>query len=233
MCNKLIVLAVMAVLFVSGSVFAVIDDQFNDGVLDSAWQIGFTNASGWTYNETGGKLNVTAIGLINTQYDCDAYITQPFSAPGDFEVKCGIEWTSNAGLSTCQAIGVRLYNGTTIVTQGGYLDWRTNANGQRHARIMQPLQVYDSGVNTVSSSGNSQITLTRTDGVINVLWNDQVMLTGSSDLAIDTLMICFLRVDDGVPANFGNMSVEYVTAIPEPTTICLFVIAGLLFRNKK
>jgi hypothetical protein len=231
MCKKLAAIAI--VLFVSCPLFAVINDQFDNGVLDSAWQVGFTNASGWTYTETADKLTVTAINMINSQYDCDAYIKQAFSAPDDFDVKCGFGWTSNAGLSTCQAIGIRLYSGNTIVTQGGYLDWRTGANGQRHARIMEPLQVYDSGVNTVASSGNAQITLTRTDGVIKVLWNDQTMLTGSSNLEIDTLMICFLRVDKGIPAYFGNMSVDYVTAVPEPTTMFLLAAGIALARRIK
>jgi hypothetical protein len=40
---------------------SVVYDDFDDGILDSAWSITFQDSTGWVYTETGTKLNVTDI----------------------------------------------------------------------------------------------------------------------------------------------------------------------------
>ncbi|MHC4122800.1 MAG: hypothetical protein ACYSSI_04440 [Planctomycetota bacterium] len=87
--SKSLVFAVIFVVFCS-SVWADIYDHFDDGVLDTAWNVTFENTTEWTYSESGTDLNVTDVGDVGAK----VYISQDFYASGDFEAECSFSWDS-------------------------------------------------------------------------------------------------------------------------------------------
>ncbi|HAL45302.1 MAG TPA: hypothetical protein DCP47_05220 [Phycisphaerales bacterium] len=130
MCKKLAVL-ISAVLFVSCPLFAVINDHFDDGVLDSAWQVTYENTTSWNYTESGSLLTCSAIPRINNNVDSAVLLTRSFTALGNFEVKSKILW-DNKGLDSSRGwVETRLYSGNTLVAWGGYCDWWIFHSGRR------------------------------------------------------------------------------------------------------
>jgi hypothetical protein len=227
-------LIVSVVLFVGCPLLASINDHFNNGQLDPAWQVSYANTASWTYTESGTNLAVSGIGRIDNGSGSSVLLEQNFSAVGDFEIKSGMSWDSEGTNATRQTVAVCAYNGDNVVTEGGYCDWWINDRGQKVARIEYPTYAYDSGQNTLPFSGTVEITLRRINGVVNVLWNDQVMLTGYSNSAVDKVALKFIRESYYPGENFGVLSVDYVTAVPEPATMLLFGIGSCyaLLRRK-
>lgn len=211
---------------------AAISDHFNNGALDPEWNVSFNNASGWTYAESGTNLSVTDIGVITSGSWSDVFLRQDFSAPGNFEIKFGFSWDSESTLSTMQTLGIRAYSGSKIVTECGYIDSWIDHNGGKFARIEYPNYSLDSGRDTLPFSGSVEVTLKRINDSVSVLWNDDVILTGHSNSAVDKIELLFSK-NSYTGSNFGVLSVDYVTAVPEPATLILFGagIFGLLRRR--
>lgn len=226
-------LIVTVVLFVSCPLSAAVYDHFNNGQLDPAWEVVFQNANGWSYMESGTTLSVYDIAPLNSSENySDVFLRQDFSAPGDFEIKSGLLWDSESTYTTLQNLSVRAYSGDKIVAEGGYTDGWIAWNGGKFAKIEDPLYTYDSPEDTLPFSGSAEITLERTNGFVSVLWNDQVMLTGYSDSVVDKLEIQFEK-DNYPGGNFGVLSVDYVTAVPEPATLLLLGLGAVLLRRKR
>jgi hypothetical protein len=210
---------------------AAVNDHFNNNSLDPAWNVAYDNASGWTYSESGTNLSVTGIATINSSVESSSVrVWQNFSAPGDFEIKSGISWDSGSTYNSMQWLVVKACSSNTAF-QDGYVDYWVSHSGQKVARIGDSL-MYDSGMDTLPLAGSAEITMKRTNGFVSILWNNDVILSGSSSITIDKLELLFLKSNypDG---NFGTLSVDYVNAVPEPATICLFAFAGLILRKKK
>ncbi|MGA1979084.1 MAG: PEP-CTERM sorting domain-containing protein [Sedimentisphaerales bacterium] len=221
------------VLFATCQASAMVFDHFDNGQLDPAWEVVFQNATGWAYMESGTKLSVYDIGTLSSAVDISAVLLrQDFLAPGDFEIKSGLSWDSESTYSTMQALGIWAYSGDKIVAAGGYTDGWINFNGGKFAKIEYPLYAYDSGKGTLPSSGTTEITLERTSGFVSVLWNDQVMLTGYSNSVVDKLELEFYKFNDP-GANFGVLSVDYVTAVPEPATLFLLGLGAVILRKRR
>jgi hypothetical protein len=231
--GNLTIVVLAVVLFLALPLSAAISDHFNNGALDSAWQISTVNLASCTYNEAGTMLAVTDMSKVNNLSGGELHLRQSFMAAGDFDIKLGMSWDSASSYSAMQTLGVRAFSGNKIVTEGGYTDWWVGHNGQKFARVAYPTYSLDSGEDTVASSGSAVITLRRDNGVVTVWWDNNIILAGYSTLAVDTLEIIFGK-DIYSGATFGTLSVDYVTAVPEPTTMAL-LMTGLLAirRNKK
>jgi hypothetical protein len=209
---------------------AAISDHFNDGTLAPAWNITYKDATGWTYTESGTKLTVTGIGAThpNTDEHDEVHLTQSFLATGDFEVKSSLAWDSEGMDSTMQVLVVQVFSNNTAVAQGGYVDWWIAHTGEKFAGIGSLSA--ETGKDSLALSGSTAITIKRNNGTVSVLWNDQVMLTGYCDLTIDKVGLMFLgRAYPG--GNFGVLSVDYFTAVPEPSSITLFGIIGIMLKR--
>ena len=218
------------IFFATFQASADVFDHFNDGLLDPAWEITFENATGWTYTESGTELVVDDIEMI-TGPPNGVILKQDFLAPGNFKVKSALSWDSNDMSSVLQTIGVRVYSGDVLAVQGGYTDPMLGGAGRRYARIEYPNYTYDGGYE--GYSGTAEITLKRVDGFVSVLWNDQVMLTGYSDLAIDKVGLFF---GGEYSYDFGALSVDYVSAVPTPepaTIVFLFIGSNYLLLKRK
>jgi hypothetical protein len=228
MCKKLAVVAIL--LFASNSLLAVINDHFDNGVLDPAWQVTLGNASWWTYVETGSKLIVTDIGIQNSSLDSSVSLRRDFYAPGDYEIKSKLSWTESTD-NTMEWIIVRAYSGNKIASEGGFCDYWVAHSGQKVARIEYPNYFIDTGTNTLPYSGNVEFTMKRTNGYVNCLWNGQSILTGYSSSVIDKIELFFWK-SSYPTGTFDNVSIDYITAVPEPTTMILLGVGLVLFRKR-
>jgi len=228
--RNLFSLMAAVVLFITCQASAGVFDHFNNGLLDPAWDVTFQNATGWSYTESGTNITVHDIAVPNNG-QAEVALNQNFLAAGDFQVKCGLSWDSESLPSTLGGVGVRVYSGDQIAAQGGYTDYWTGSNGMKFARIEEPLYMYD-GTSGLSYSGVAEITLKRTSGFVSVLWNDQVMLTGFSNSVVDKLSLIFGK-DNYPGGNFGTLSIDYVTAVPEPATLLLLGLGAVILRRKR
>ncbi len=229
--GNLTVVILAVVLFVSYPLSAAISDHFDNGVLDSAWQISTVNLASCTYNEAGTMLTVSDISKVNTYNSGEFRLRQSFIAAGDFIITYGISWSSDSLLSAMDGIGVRTYSNGQIVTQGGFVDWWVMDYGQKYARVEEPLYVYNSGIGTLASAGTADLILKRENGVVTVWWNNSVILTGYSTSTVDTLEIV-MGIDSYSGATFGTLGIDYINAIPEPMTLMLLA-CGIIGLRKK
>jgi hypothetical protein len=231
--TQFVLILVLSILFVSSAVTADINDHFNSGSLDPAWNTVYSNASNWTYSISGSKINVTDIGgAQNPSSTSRVYLQRNFSAPGDFQITSGLSWDSKSTTNAMQSLYIEAWSGSSLVALGGYGDWWVSHNGQKYAAIQGGLYEYRSGMDTLDYTGSLNISMQRTNGTINILANGSLMLSEYCNSPIDKVMLEFAK--ENYPSGvFGTLSVDYVTAVPEPATICLFAFAGLMLRRKK
>ncbi len=231
--GNLTVVILAVVLFISYPLSAAISDHFDDGVLGSEWNISLVNATSWNYTESGSILTVSGVPRTNDGLDSEVVLTQNFSAPGDFEVKSRMLWDNKGFDSARNWMDVRLFSGNTMVAWGGYCDYWIADSGQKVARFnYSDYTYYDSGIGTLPYAGSAEFSIIRTNGNIDILWNNQVILSGYSNLAIDKIGLCFHNLPYYSGSTFGTLSMDYITAIPEPTTMILLAIGCLLTRRK-
>jgi hypothetical protein len=201
-------------------------DHFNDGVLDSAWQVSYENATGWTYQESGTNIKVTNVAGSGSDWH-HAYIKQNFAAAGDFSLNCAISWDSIHGYSDIQTLGIHLYSSGRSAINAGYHDAWVGEGGEKGTTIEG--SVYGTGMNTLPFAGNALIEIERENGFVTVSWDGGVLLTGTSSSIIDQVGIEFCR--NGY--DFSSLSVDYVSAVPEPGTILLLGLGSMILAGRR
>jgi hypothetical protein len=191
-----------------------INDHFDDGVLDPAWNITYKNASGWTCSESGTNFTVKGITAPVSYAWNDVSLTREFSAPGDFEIKAKISWDSYRLYSAMQTLYIRAYSGNTIVAESGYCDAWIAARGGKVAKIEPSYNNNNCQMNTLPIAGNVEITIKRENGFAAIFWGSTAILTGYSSSPVDKVELIFSKyVYPG--STFGSLSVDYFTAVAE------------------
>jgi hypothetical protein len=238
--KKLIVIILPLVLFLSlagvAKATVVFEDHFDDASLDPAWATSFTNATGWTYNESGTNLTVSEIHSADLGTWAMVTLSKAFSPLLDFSVDFDFSWDSMAegsnSLEAMQNLYFVLYDSSyNPVIYGGYHDaWASN-KGEKSAHAGG--NHYNSGAGTLDFSGSASIDISRVGDAINIFWDDDLLVSGLDGTPISGIDLRFsyypsVKVSG---AFFGSESVDLVKVqsahAPEPATI-LLLSTGLM-----
>jgi hypothetical protein len=218
----------------------IIYDDFDDGVLDAAWNISFNNVSDWTYVETGSELVVTDIVPLEYNKWATVTLTQDCDPLSDFWVDFNFSWDSEGRRSAVQQIILSLFgdNGERVASVG-YVDNGISSRGSQYAEIGSNDFISDEY--TVPLNGFAAADIVRQDGNIDILWDGDSLLTGESNTLFSyvTLEFSYIAQNTGYPSYtgsiFGTESVDLIAdpppeppvPTPEPGTMLLLGL-GLL-----
>ena len=187
----------------------VISDHFDDNMLDPAWSINFHQATGWTYTESGTTLNVTDIAATEPGW-ASVSLTQDFAPLSDFNIDFWFSWDSEGSTRAMQNVLVQAYGQTGKIIAAGYSDGWVSNYGAKYGEIGGTS--IDTGPDSLPDSGSALVNISRTGNVIDIRWNDDLLLSGSSDDFISRIELVFsYRVfDEGITSFFGNEAIDFI-----------------------
>jgi len=220
----------------------VISDHFDDGILDPAWSISITQATGWSYTEIGTNLNVTDIAATDSGWAC-VNLKQEFAPLTDFKIDFGFSWDSEGSDNAMQNVHVQAYTQDgTMIAYAGYSDG-VFGDGAKFGKAGSA--VIDEGPGyPMPGSGSAIININRTGSDIEILWDDALFLTGMGDDLIDRVDLVFsyrLCEEAGITSFFGSEAVDFInvegTIVPIPGAVMLGMlglsVAGMKLRKRR
>ena len=188
----------------AGGITVLVDD-FNDGTLDPQWVAGDifdANAEGWTFAESGGKLNVTEIDTIASYCDDDCpgwgtvRLTRSVPLLSDFHVDFNISWDSEGIFDAMQTMTVFLGDQAGDFAWVGYVDaWGPNGTvlGRRSATIVG---VQFQSANDLPFAGTAAIEIDRVGSDVTIRWDGNIIQTGTTGRLLSTVRIEFSYFDE-------------------------------------
>lgn len=223
----------------------VVNDHFNDGVLDPAWSITFQNATGWTFTESGTVLNVTDITPTDTTGALWATVilSQTFTPLTNFQVHADFSWDSEGSVNAAQNVSIQLFDSAgSRITSVFYHDPWTGHNGEKTAEVGG--NVFVSGADSLPFMGSASINIARVGSNIDVLWDGVNLVSGTAAGPLGRIAVGFWFSACNCPpigtSFFGNESVDLVwvegtSTAPEPATLFLLGsgLAGLFGLKRK
>jgi hypothetical protein len=149
----------------------LIDDDFDNGQLDPAWEINYDRASDWVYTESGTMLTVTDIIKTTTNegwtsVNLTQYLPSPLS---DFNIDFGFSWDSEGSTAAMQNVLIQAYSGGSKIIAVGYSDGWPASHGEQYGMI-DGAGASNTGPDSLNPSGTASININRKSGLINVLW---------------------------------------------------------------
>jgi hypothetical protein len=177
-------------LFSPAQATVILEDHFNDGVLDPAWSVTTEYVNHWSYSESGTRLTVTDIdpSIISTSTWSRVILSRSFSSLNDFGVDFNFSWDSEGRNDLYQNVYITLYDKTyepldqswrwmspNTIAYGGYQDpW--NVNGQPVASV-RGNQMPDPGA-ILPLTGSASIHISRVDGYLEFYWDNNLLISG-------------------------------------------------------
>jgi hypothetical protein len=114
-------------------------------------------------------------------------------------------------------------SGNAVIRAGYYDPWLYH-RGAKYGAIGD--SAYHSGENSLALAGGAVVGIRRIGSAVTILWNDDVLLSGTNSDVIDELKIGFTACKMS-GATFESLSVDYVNAVPEPASF--FMLASGVF----
>jgi len=206
-------------IFASGvSAGVIFSDDFDDGVLDSAWNVSFNNVISWTYTEAGTTLTVTEITMdpsVTGIVPGAVTLSRNVGSLSDFTVDCGISWDAEGLDSRIEVLSIYLMSGGQQVAYIAYDDSWVQTTAEKEARIIDDPDYYHSGQGSLPYAGSAVLTITRSQGLMKFYWDGELVHSLYNDTLIDEVAIQFRR-SSYYASTFGTLSVDYIE-VSEPT----------------
>jgi hypothetical protein len=238
------IVAVALFVGIGSSTFAttvVLDDHFDDGVLDPSWNVSLQDATSWTFAESGTNLTVSDIApaVINPGNGgtwAIVTLTQSIPAVDAFHLVIDFSWDSkdDAGINTSRAmqfIELRLLDPLDhVFGRVAMADGWIALTGSKAAYFDSGFS--DSGSGSLPLAGAATVTIDRAAGDVDVLWNGSAFFSGSApnQLSRVELRFGYYAYSPGGGSVFGNLAVDQLkieTLVPEPNSL-LLLSAGLI-----
>ena len=213
----LITLLTFLVLAATSDAYEVINDDFDDGVLDPFWQIQFANNTDrWTFKEAGSHLTVTDISpvVVNTGSGDWSVIrlSETFSPVEDFVLGYSFSWDSDNDVQAMQEFLVRMLDSDdNIITYASYTDAWVGSRGVKVAAVDN--EFISTSVNTMPFAGNASVVIEREDGTISIYWDGELFFSGTSTLSATKLEVdisFFPYTSPSQTSFFGTISLDNI-----------------------
>jgi hypothetical protein len=226
MFARYLVLLLVGCMHLNAIAEVVVDDHFDDGVLDPAWDVVFNEfACGWTHAEEASELHVSEICHDGSALDwAIVSLFRPCVVPSDFSVVWTFDWHTPYGLpDTMQALYFVMYDDTgAAIAYVGFNDCWALYQGERVAWV-RGTDGYHSGANSLLGSDNATVIVYRVGEVITFKWNGDVIFEAPESTPVASISIRFYytyyggtstNIDESVDLLWISDSV--VTAAPMP-----------------
>jgi hypothetical protein len=176
-----------------------VDDHFNDGDLDPAWNITLFT-TGWTYLETGTLLEVQDIQADLGKWG-EVHVTQTFPSLGDFEVDfefCCDEQQNDEPIQIIEVI-LRDTEGRGFLS-AGYNDSWSHDPGWLHAEV--PGGSWHTGYQFITNKVS--IKITRVSDTVNVFVDGVNRVSGPHDVPLNQIVMYFAHFNfNSTPFFYG------------------------------
>ena len=193
----------------------VFKDEFNDGILDSSWDVKYERANDWNYHENS-ELNVTNISptILNSGSSDNwsiVTISQGIHNLTNFNMHANLSWNNESSQRDMQFIEIFLlddddnyvvktgYRDAWVGSRGGY---SVEIGGTRITTIRNSFNYSGSGIVQVSRSNNN----------ITVYWDDVEIasLTNESLIKKIGIQFGFYNFSNYTTSFFGSNSIDYL-----------------------
>jgi hypothetical protein len=200
-----------------------IHDDFDDGVLDEAWEIALEFADGWTYTEEGTNLAVTDIDpeIVNPNSGgtwASIYLRQETEPLGDFALTFRLAWDSQDSQQAMQMCQVLLLDDCgNLIVVAGYSDTWVGHRGQIVGHIEGDYA--STGADTTPYAGDTELIVTRTGGDVAITMDGTPLNSGTChrDVVAIQLRFAFYGYSGGGgPSFFGTEWVDLVSLDGDP-----------------
>jgi hypothetical protein len=106
----------------------LVQDDFNNGSLDSRWEISLFNASDWAWEESGTELQISDINPITSDWAAVELVAR-FPAVDNYVFDAWISWDSDDSLEAVQKLEFQLREDGDMESSIGYRDTSVSSRG--------------------------------------------------------------------------------------------------------
>jgi len=224
---------VVGLLFATEGSADLVRDDFDDGVLDSAWSISLGNITGWAYEEANSVLTVRDVQPVQDAGWVRAALTQAVPPTGDFAVDMTLAWESLSSDGCMMRVGAWLMDGAGgHVASIRYSDTWNDRNGVRVAMVGDGEPLWDRD-DSFGHTGSAWLRIQRTDDILAFYWDGAPFETGINSTPVEAVQIHFDTYSGVLQGFFGVAHVDHIALTPEPGSLVLLAIGGLAVLRRK
>lgn len=208
-------------------------DDFEGGALSPEWKVSFEGATGWQHAAANSNLVVTDVEMSEYGAWGEVALSRDASFRDEFEVELDFSWDGEQSDWAQQQLWVQLLDGEgESIVRAGYYDGWSYWRGAKFVEFRDgPLRTWQPG--QLPTRGWGKVNLIRENGVISFLWDEQVLYTQEDEAPVETLRVGFGHYRDDHRSFFGSEYVDRVAIVPEPASLCLMGLAGLVAARRK